>query len=170
HVTIQAAIDEFHKNTCLRFKARTTETDWVLFIYKSRCWSKVGLIYWKPGYQEVSLGPGCNVKGIVIHELMHAIGFWHEHRRPDRDQYVEVLWENIQDGMQEYNFNKLGYDDVDDLQVPYDYDSIMHYHSKMYSKNKQDTIRPIRSANNTLGQRTGFSAVDIREINTLYDC
>lgn len=48
--------------------------------------------------QELSIGKGCNSKGIIMHELMHALGFWHEQSRSDRDDYLEVLWENIKKG------------------------------------------------------------------------
>jgi len=47
----------------------------------------------------VILGDGyCLEKGAIIHELMHAVGFWHEHQRPDRDDWVNILWDNIIDG------------------------------------------------------------------------
>ena len=58
----------------------------------------MGKQYWTNGGQDLSLGQGCNNKGTVMHEMMHAIGFWHEQSRPDRNQYVEVLWENIVPG------------------------------------------------------------------------
>ena len=57
--------------------------------------------------------------GIIIHELMHATGFWHEQSRPDRDWYVTVLWKNIQDGM-EYNFKKQTWETVSSLGIGYD--------------------------------------------------
>ena len=64
----------------------------------SRCWSTVGREFNIPGSQELSIGNGCNTKGIIIHELMHALGFWHEQSRTDRDKYIAVMWENIKPG------------------------------------------------------------------------
>ena len=45
--------------------------------------------------QKISIGEGCESKGEVIHQIMHAFGFLNEHTREDRDIYVEINWENI---------------------------------------------------------------------------
>ena len=62
-----------------------------------RCFSSVGR---SGGMQVVSLAPTCLQKGpgIVLHELMHVLGFWHEHSRADRDHYIRVNWNEILPG------------------------------------------------------------------------
>lgn len=50
------------------------------------------------GPQAISIGKNCDKFGIVVHELGHVIGFWHEHTRPDRDRHVSIVRENIQPG------------------------------------------------------------------------
>ena len=51
------------------------------------------------GYQNLSLAvDGCVHKGTAMHEFMHTAGFFHEHQRYDRDEYVTILYENIEEG------------------------------------------------------------------------
>ena len=50
------------------------------------------------GIQGVSLAGNCISMSNAVHEIGHAVGFWHEQSRPDRDQYVNVLLNNVIDG------------------------------------------------------------------------
>lgn len=60
-----------------------------------RCWSYVG----DDGVgQDVSIGAGCDTKAVVEHELLHALGFYHEQSRSDRDDYVKIWWDQIEEG------------------------------------------------------------------------
>ena len=38
---------------------------------------------------------GCVTERIVVHELLHVLGFRHEHNRPDRDDHIIMHWNNI---------------------------------------------------------------------------
>nr|CAD7444995.1 unnamed protein product [Timema bartmani] len=101
---------------------------------------------------------------------MHAVGFWHEQSRGDRDHFVTVLWDNIQRGM-EFNFYKFSSRVMQDLDTAYDTSSVMHYGMYSFSKDRRSpTIIPKRENTVLLGQRRGFSQTDIVKVNRLYEC
>ena len=62
----------------------------------SSCWGHVG----HHGYKtQISIGDNCDFQHVMEHEIGHSVGFWHEQSRPDRDNYISVIWENVLDGM-----------------------------------------------------------------------
>ena len=62
---------------------------------------------------------------LVIDSL---IGFFHEHTRSDRDQYITINWDNVPNEFK-HNFAPCTsyHEGCQDSNVGYDYDSIMHY-------------------------------------------
>lgn len=158
--TILDAIAHVNEKTNVCVIPRTNESDYVKFVYKSGCWSMVGR---QGGEQEISIGSGCGF-GAAVHEILHAIGAWHEQSRGDRDNHVTIHWENIKSG-KEHNFNKHSLDGIDI--GSYDFGSIMHYGSTAFSKNGKPTITS-KVRGQTLGQRNGLSPRDIAGIKAIY--
>ncbi|XP_035705615.1 zinc metalloproteinase nas-4 isoform X2 [Folsomia candida] len=168
--TIARAMSEYHAKSCIRFKPKSPQSsdrDYLAIVKGQGCSSHVGRL--GNGEQILSLGAGCVSVGIALHEMMHALGFWHEQSRPDRDQYVTVYYENIKEGMA-YNFHKQSWANVQNLSRDYDTGSIMHYGAYAFSKGKGlPTILP-KNPNEQIGQRREFTVTDIKKINTLYKC
>lgn len=167
--TLDEAIRQYETKTCLRFKLRTTETDYVS-IQKTGggCSSYVGRV---GGAQRMSLDPSCyrnGEPGSVIHEFMHAFGFHHEQSRTDRDDYVIINYPNIQPG-KEGNFNKYDTETIQNLGTSYDYGSVLHYSG--YGFAIDPTIPTIIVPQGvSIGQRVGFSDNDVYKLNALYKC
>ena len=70
---------------------------YIKIIRDSGCWSYVGKNALS-GVQNLSLGTNCATLGTTAHEFMHALGWWHEQSRTDRDDYVTIVTENIREG------------------------------------------------------------------------
>ena len=72
--------------------------------YLRRCSSYIGRVRQTNG-QELSIGTNCAVLSVIVHEVLHALGFIHEHTRLDRDTYVIINETNIQPGRQKFLIN-----------------------------------------------------------------
>ena len=137
--------------------------------FPCRCSSFVGRIpqFYQP--QGVSLGAGCVYDSVVIHELGHAIGFYHEHTRPDRDDYIDVIYDNIREGL-ENQFYKFQPGQTNTLGLGYDFQSIMHYRRNTFSKDGSDTIRAKNPSVTSFGNSRQLSSLDIAKARALYNC
>lgn len=168
------AMRHWENFTCVTFVERIPE-DYNYIVFTERpcgCCSFVGKR--GTGPQAISIGKNCDKFGIVVHELGHVIGFWHEHTRPDRGDYVQIIYENIMPG-QENNFYTVAPNEVNSLSEPYDYQSIMHYARNTFSRSTYlDSIIPRRELTGVLrpeiGQRQRLSPGDIAQANKLYEC
>ncbi|XP_005364490.1 astacin-like metalloendopeptidase [Microtus ochrogaster] len=162
---IMEAFAEFERSTCIRFVAYQGHRDFISILPMSGCFSGVGR---SGGMQVVSLAPTCLQKGhgIVLHELMHVLGFWHEHSRADRDRYIRVNWNEILPGF-EINFIKSR---SSNMLAPYDYSSVMHYGRFAFSWRGQPTITPLWTTSVHIGQRWNLSTSDITRVRRLYNC
>lgn len=151
--------------TCIKFRpCKQTDYDYVeVKTDQPGCFSYLGRL---GGNQTLNLGSDCWRAGVIVHELMHALGVAHMHQTPDRDSYVDIVWNNVINET-EKNFEILR--NVYAFGAPYDYNSIMHYPRTAFSRNGEDTIVPKKSGAN-IGQRNGLSVHDIERINTMYNC
>ncbi len=172
---IQEAINAWSDNTCVKFTKRTSQADYVhITTGKPGCFSnRVG---YSGTYQKINLQEdGCTLPGTIAHELGHIMGLWHEQSRPDRDKYIRVFMENVKKE-DRVNFKKAPRELVDTHGLPYDYDSIMHYNSKAFSKNGLDTIEVVHGdvyadeGSPIIGQRGHLSKGDVAIINKMYNC
>ncbi|XP_054878701.1 high choriolytic enzyme 1-like [Poeciliopsis prolifica] len=161
---IERGLQSFSDVSCIRFTRRSNERDYLSIQSLNGCYSYVGRL----GYsQTLSLDrAGCIYHSTVQHELLHALGFNHEQCRSDRDQYIRILWENIQSDFA-YAFDIL---DTLNLNTPYDYNSVMHYHRYAFSANNQPTMVPIPDSSISFGTATEMSKNDITRLNKLYNC
>uniref|UniRef100_A0A4W6C312 Metalloendopeptidase n=1 Tax=Lates calcarifer TaxID=8187 RepID=A0A4W6C312_LATCA len=163
--SIERAMETFHQKTCIRFVPHRGQSDYLSIESELGCWSTIGR---DGGQQVVSLSVyGCLDHGIIQHELLHALGFYHEHTRSDRDKYVRINWENVP-AANAHNFQKM---DTNNLNTPYDYSSVMHYGRTAFSSSYgADTINLIPDSSVPIGQRDDMSDIDILRINRLYEC
>ena len=110
-----------------------------------------------------------------MHELGHVLGFFHEHQRPDRDDWITINQDAMQNTKQAQNAFEKYSRRINSLGVEYDYASIMHYSRKAFSKNGSPVFRvkkgkTLPNCLPEIGQRVSISSKDILQVNKLYKC
>ncbi|KAF0300947.1 Zinc metalloproteinase nas-13 [Amphibalanus amphitrite] len=166
---IAAAFRELERRTCVGVHPvppGTPTGDFVHIVRGRGCSSAVGRL---GGNQTLSLSEGCFTRGVVLHQLLHAAGLWHEQSRPDRYQYVNVLGENVAAGRL---LDLLTYARVPSPPTPsYQRRSLMHLSRWAFSADRtRPTLESTADPTEPLGQRDGLTVGDAVAVNLLYGC
>lgn len=172
------------------FRARVGgDPDWIRFNASTFNNSPVG----RQGGQQIINIVSWGTQIIIVHELYHSLGFWHEQSAPDRGTFVTINFgnvcgasavpgnpctPNVCQGCADsggnfiscaFNFNTTA---GAITWGPYDFDSFMHYGRTAFSCNGGDTItvNPTWNAQwqNAIGQRDHFSLVDELSCRGIY--
>lgn len=118
------AMNNISNSTSIVFKPRGNNYPrYVEFVMSTGNNSEVGM---QQGGQIINIVS--NNATTITHEILHALGFFHEQCRSDRDNYIIINWSNIRPE-KAHNFQKKtqGIYDV----YPFDYNSIMIYDSRI---------------------------------------
>ncbi|CAG2167383.1 unnamed protein product [Oppiella nova] len=83
---------EIENVSCIRFKVRTNQKDYLNIIKSKTSQTSVGR---RGGAQAFNLNKSVMNKGSIMHRLLHALGLIHEHVRSDRDTYLNVYLNRV---------------------------------------------------------------------------
>ena len=173
---IRTALDQIEKVVnCLKFNEVDDDTANVLtgelIIFesvKSGCNSPLGKQTGRPTRINLELSTDCLNVITVKHELMHSLGFPHEHQRPDRDLHVAIKTDAPNDRVLRDNINIWNGNKQYHLYTPYDYTSIMHYISELRGNTKITAHN--QHYQGILSSMNDLSIGDIMSLNVHFKC
>lgn len=160
---IRQALKMF-EGSAVRFVPYNNEDYALVFEVGSKnCYSYVGKVTDK---QQIWISPDCSPADIA-HEIMHALGFVHEQNRSDRDEFIDVAYDNIEEEFR-YNFEKLpeSYMTVTG-RAPFDFQSLMLYPPWMFAKSGRSTMEP-KNRDRLIDPLPRPSSGDLERLNRAY--
>lgn len=150
--------NSFYETTKYKFVERSNQEDYIEFILGDGNSSNIGRI---GGRQYITLYKNGFSFGNAVHELGHAIGLLHEQSKENRNNFVVVHSENIEDG-KGHNFAR---QEVNCAQFDnFDWGSIMLYNSYAFTKNGLPTMTKKSDGSTWDVQRDTLSQDDVNII------
>ncbi|PKL38034.1 MAG: hypothetical protein CVV44_12765 [Spirochaetae bacterium HGW-Spirochaetae-1] len=141
-LTVEAAMDEWEAACGVTFEEVLPNSYAYEIIKTGRSNTWASSIGENNVYNHMFYGTGTDAYSHVLHELGHCLGLLHEHQRPDRDDFVTIVWNKI---WPEYAFNFEIRNNplLVEENYAYDYYSVMHYNSRGFSIDGSETIIPV---------------------------
>ncbi|MBE7439852.1 MAG: VCBS repeat-containing protein [Spirochaetales bacterium] len=96
---IEQGLRLWQSRLALQFIEQSAEQDFIVFQKGSSCFADQGK---KNGPQYIVLASDCFEPGIITHLIGHALGLGHEHNRPDRDEYIALMDQEIPPVLQSF--------------------------------------------------------------------
>ncbi|XP_053737573.1 meprin A subunit beta-like isoform X2 [Synchiropus splendidus] len=162
------ALDQFRLKSCIDFTVRETQDYFIHVQHQDRqCSSSVGQQNLEKGHN-ISLSLYCSSINTVEEHFLRTLGFYPEHVRPDRDDFITIVYKNIQEGKSEM-FNIVN--DSSTQGVPYDYRSVTHFGPRQFTKVQAPTIRTKDPKyQDVIGRSWEMSPGDAKKLNLRYKC
>lgn len=173
YISVLKAIYSIEMQTCISFVApsdslSTPNTTLVIDFTHSKNESRfIGMEKFRSGYVHFIVLVHHNDDAVAITaRLLNVIAGLHlEHEREDRDTYVRINWDNIQEGS-EWEFRKRpGYPPNLPFFSNYAFESIMTAGMYYRSKNGKPTIEPLLGS---LAKLHPDQSIDMKRVNAVY--
>uniref|UniRef100_A0A0N5A149 Metalloendopeptidase n=1 Tax=Parastrongyloides trichosuri TaxID=131310 RepID=A0A0N5A149_PARTI len=165
---ITEAIAEIESQSCVNFsKVDSTEGSGIEFVTSNHCYVSIPKTN-ATTLRLIGLNSNCVSKGVVMREVLKALGLINEENRPDRNNYVEIRKNNIKESLRN-GFTERTSSEVNITGLRYDPGSLMHHGRYFASSNGKMTI-VTKNANylTTIGQTSEIGFNDMKSLNGKY--
>ncbi|MEP7085143.1 MAG: M12 family metallopeptidase, partial [Betaproteobacteria bacterium] len=162
---VDAAVAQFNAAFAgiIQWVPRTTQADYVTFNLvgpNGSCFSEVGRT---GGKQQIGGSTVCGT-GALLHEMGHAIGFWHTQSDVAQSSFLRIAYDTMDPRWRDQYFPIVDARTLDG----YDYGSIMHYGPFVESTTPDGLTASTIPAGIDTGLRSSYSAADVDSVKRLY--